>query len=326
MTAEIVAKTDELSRREWLELRRTGIGGSDAAAILGVSKYQSPYSLWLDKTTTAPVPDEDDEREYQRWGKLLEEPIAAEFSARTGMVAHRLPVVIRSVERPWQLANLDFIVSASAESLNPVGILEVKTTRNADEWPVDDETGVVGVPVWVLAQDVHYMAVTGYDRVWNPVLIGGQELRIAEVHRTESQVEALCALEAEFMDLVRRGIAPSPDGSSATKRAMAARWRPVEGQVAEVDPEVSRALIAERARLKAEVAEREAIVEEIENQLREMLGESEVAQVDGETWWTWKRSESRRLTLKALRTAHPTIAAEFEKVSESRRLIVKEPK
>lgn len=42
--------TKNMSREEWLAHRRNGIGGSDAAAVVGMSEYTSPYMLWCDKT------------------------------------------------------------------------------------------------------------------------------------------------------------------------------------------------------------------------------------------------------------------------------------
>ena len=42
---KVIAKTTELTHDEWLDLRKTGIGGSDAGTILGVNPYSSPYAL-----------------------------------------------------------------------------------------------------------------------------------------------------------------------------------------------------------------------------------------------------------------------------------------
>lgn len=59
MNANILVETDGLSREEWLRYRKQGIGGSDVAAILGISKWNSAISLWLNKTNQT----EDDTQE-----------------------------------------------------------------------------------------------------------------------------------------------------------------------------------------------------------------------------------------------------------------------
>lgn len=48
--ARILAKTKDMPREEWLEYRRTGIGGSDAATVCGLNPYSSLIELWADKT------------------------------------------------------------------------------------------------------------------------------------------------------------------------------------------------------------------------------------------------------------------------------------
>jgi putative phage-type endonuclease len=320
MAAEVLQYTEKIDRREWLELRRSGIGGSDAPVIVGCSKWKSPYELWLEKVQ--PVPDiEPAEPEYMRWGRLLEEPVAKEFTERTGLLAHPFPAIIHSVTRPWQLANLDFVVYEDLDA-GPLGPLEVKTTRNGDDWPYLDDEETVGVPLWVLAQDLHYLSVTDWEWVWNAVLIGGQELRIAKVHRTQDAIDDLIALEADFFDLVERKVAPAIDGSESTRRALLRRFTPVADKVVEIDPDPARRLIAERAALKAEIAERDALVSDIDNELLAMVGDAEIAQVDGETLYTYKEIVSRRVTTKELKKAHPAICAEFEKTSSTRRLYV----
>ena len=70
MNANILVETENLSREEWLRYRKCGIGGSDVAAILGISKWNSAISLWLDKTNQTNEPVEENEAMY--FGSLLE--------------------------------------------------------------------------------------------------------------------------------------------------------------------------------------------------------------------------------------------------------------
>ena len=76
----------DLSREAWLELRRHSIGGSDAAGIVGLSKWASPYSVWAEKTGQLP---EQPDNEAMRQGRDLEDYVARRWSEETGNMCRR---------------------------------------------------------------------------------------------------------------------------------------------------------------------------------------------------------------------------------------------
>ena len=76
----------ELTREEWLARRRSGIGGSDVAAVLGLSPWKSPRQVWLDKTT-----DISDDR--QTMPMLLDDPRARGAAAVLGADRRAGPAV-----------------------------------------------------------------------------------------------------------------------------------------------------------------------------------------------------------------------------------------
>lgn len=82
MNANILVETDGLSREEWLRYRKQGIGGSDVAAILGISKWNSAISLWLNKTNQ--TEDDTQENEAMEWGTIMEPVIRNHFAKVTG--------------------------------------------------------------------------------------------------------------------------------------------------------------------------------------------------------------------------------------------------
>ena len=103
----ILVATSDLPEDEWLALRRTGIGASDIAALLGMNRYTSPYELYLEKRGELPdIPRGDFLERAARWGHLHEPLLAAEFS-RTSDVRTRRVGLIRHESEPWQLVNLD---------------------------------------------------------------------------------------------------------------------------------------------------------------------------------------------------------------------------
>ena len=90
MTAKVLVSTENLPYEDWLEYRKTGIGGSDAAVVCGISRYKSPVELWMEKTGQLPS-QETGEAAY--WGNLLEALVREEFTKRTGIAVTK-PTVL----------------------------------------------------------------------------------------------------------------------------------------------------------------------------------------------------------------------------------------
>ena len=104
MSFTVIANTAAIPYEEWLERRKEGIGGSDAAVVCGVSRYKSPVELWMEKTGQLPA-QEAGEAAY--WGHQLEELVRTEFTKRTGIqVEHRMEL-LRSDQHSFMQANLD---------------------------------------------------------------------------------------------------------------------------------------------------------------------------------------------------------------------------
>lgn len=98
------ADTRDMSHSAWLEARRAGIGGSDAAAILGASPWATPLSVWADKQgLTAEKPDTI----AMRFGRDAEEIVARWFAEDTGKTVARCNAILQHPEHPFMLANID---------------------------------------------------------------------------------------------------------------------------------------------------------------------------------------------------------------------------
>ena len=218
-----LVKTQGLSRDEWLDVRRQGIGSSDAAAAVGLSPYKSPLELWAEKTGQAsfPQPDPQDDSQPMYWGTLLEPIVAAHYTRRTGRRVRRVNAVLQHPEHPWMLANLDREVTGSDE----VQILECKTAgiNGARLWKA-------GVPEYVQLQVMHQLAVIGKQAADVIVLIGGQELQIHRIDRDEGVIRQLIELEAGFWRCVQERKAPSADGSASAQRALQALYAQDSGE------------------------------------------------------------------------------------------------
>ena len=219
-----LVKTASLNRGEWLEVRKGGIGSSDAAAAVGLHPYKSQLQLWMEKTGRdgqLPVVDPQDDSSPMYWGTLLEPIVAAHYTRRTGRRVRRVNAVLQHPEHPWMLANQDREVTGSDE----VQILECKTAgiNGARLWKA-------GVPEYVQLQVMHQLAVTGKQAADVIVLIGGQELQIHRIDRDEGVIRQLIELEAGFWRCVQERKAPSADGSASAQRALQALYAQDSGE------------------------------------------------------------------------------------------------
>ena len=99
---------DQLTHEEWLAERRKSIGGSDAAAIVGMNHYVTPYALWADKTGR--LPDQPD-NEAMRQGRDLEQYVADRFTEATGKRVRRHTAMFHNPECLYALAGRSFFRS-----------------------------------------------------------------------------------------------------------------------------------------------------------------------------------------------------------------------
>ena len=209
-----LVKTKDLSRDEWLEARRSGLGSSDAATALGLNPYQSRLALWIEKTRpeqSLNQIDPSDDTHPTYWGTVLEPIVATHYSKRTGNKVRKVNAILQHPEQPFMLANLDREVIGQPD----VQILECKTagTYGAKAWKD-------GVPEYVLVQVMHQLAVTGKQAADVAVLIAGQDLQIHRVHRDEELITKLIELETQFWWHVENNIPPPADGSDSAAQSL----------------------------------------------------------------------------------------------------------
>lgn len=303
------AKPD-LARTEWLAARRRGIGGSDAAAVLGINPWKSPLDVWLEKTGEySDKPDGESEPMY--WGRILEDIVAREFEARTGHKVRRRTGIIRSKQHEFMLANVDRMLVGGKAGL------ECKTSsgRNEDEW--DGQ-----VPPRYYAQVQHYMAVTGCKEWHLAVLLGGQKFAHYHIPYDAAFVAELIDKERQFWQLVETRTPPMLDGTEATTRALKARY-PLAQQGKQIDlPHEAFELILRYDEAAAREAQAGLEKDEAANRLRDMLGDAEVGQIHGRKV-TWKNVTSSRLDTSALKAAHPDMYEFYTVSSTTRRFAIK---
>lgn len=297
--------TRKIERADWLEVRKSGIGGSDAAAAVGLSPYKSQLELWLEKTgrdSDLPKFDPDDTAEPVYWGTLLEPIVAAAYTKQTGNRVRKVNAVLQHPSIPFMLANLDREVIGVAD----VQILECKTAGEfgARLWSE-------GVPEYVQLQVQHQLAVTGKRAADVAVLICGQKLEVHRIQRDDALIGRLIHLEAQFWEYVTGDTPPSADGSASAERALRCLYPGNSGMVDYRNDRKLSATFADLVSLRAEIEAREEQAERLKQILMQSIGDASLAQFEtGEI--SFKRSkDSNGFDIKRLLAEHSELAAQY---------------
>lgn len=312
MSAKVLITTEDLPYADWLEYRKTGIGGSDASVVCGISRYKSPVELWMEKTGQLP-PQEAGEAAY--WGTMLESVVREEFTKRTGIEVSKPSVILQSEEHPFMLANVDGICEHPELG---ACIFEAKTASayKAGEW--ED-----AIPDEYMCQVQHYMAVTGYQGAYIAVLIGGNTFRWKFVERDEELISMLLELESAFWNHVQDCTPPPLDGSDASKKFLSERFPSSTPSSHITLPDAAADLLAQYDEACDELEIVTEKKQRAENLLKEMMGSNEVGVAGGRVI-TWKNVAQERLDSKTLKAEHPALCQKYTSKTSYRRFTIKE--
>lgn len=294
---------------DWHTERASGVGASDIGAILGLSTYASPWSLWAEKSGLLPA-QEDTQR--LRIGRRMEAVLAAEFHDLTGLWVAGEQTMCRHPEHHWQRATVDGFVVESEESsiADALGVVEFKT---------DSRFGWDEIPAAYRAQVLWQMHVTGTRNGWLCVMHAGFRVDVHEIAWDEADVDFMVERAAEFWQHVVVGTPPPVDGSGATRDAIAAVWPQHEPEsVLEADQGLVEAL-ARRAQLKAQVLTLDKQVGQLDAVIAAAIGTAETITLGGVPQWTYRAQERRTIDKTLLAEAAPTLdLAACERVSTYR--------
>lgn len=218
--AKLIGKFDPGSR-EWHDLRREGIGGSEIGVIAGLNKWQSAYTLWA--TKTGQIEENYTDNDAMFWGRTLEPVILDHFASQhPELIVTAGDGTYANIENPWQHANPDGFI-ATPDGRN--GILEIKTAMYEEDWRD-------GVPKTYMAQLQWYLRVFGYDYGYVAVLFHGNKYAEYYVEYDAFQSDLDADLAFRFLLNVKNETAPDWDGSTST-------YETVRALHPEIDPEAS---------------------------------------------------------------------------------------
>ncbi len=306
MTAQVLANTLDMSREQWLELRRKGLGGSDAAAIVGLDRYRSAFDVYADKIG---LKEEQPDNEAMRQGRDLENYVAQRFMEATGKKVRRRNAILQHPEYPFMTANIDRRVVRENAGLEckTTSILN-KTKFAQGEFPANH-----------YVQCMHYMAVTGAERWYLAELVLNKGFYVFTIERDETEIQALIEAEKDFWENhVLKQIPPAPDGSESTSEVIKQLF-PEAKEREEVALFGYEDKIEQYLQLEAQLKELEKQKDAIKQELQLTLSDAEIGRAQGYIV-EWKNQIRQTLDTKRLKKEQAEIYTNYLKSAQTVRV------
>ena len=313
---------------EQIAERKSGIGGSDLACVLGLSPWRSPVDVWLEKTGQNAVAVEETPAMY--WGSQLEELVAREYARRTGRVVSRVNKTLRHPELPL-VGHIDRAVGEIGERPVLFGkivserLLECKTASGfgKGDWGAE---GTDEIPMYYACQVQHYMGLTGCEVCDLAVLFDGRDFQVFTVALDRELVNNMWGIAAEWW--ARHVTADTPPPPRTAEDCQKLFTKSAARRV------VAPASIENAARRLAEVSAVRKTYEDTEKELRDQIaacmGDAEelITPATDTPLVTWKSAKPTTKTdweglAKSLNPTTEKVAEFTKEVPGSRRFLVK---
>jgi len=294
-----------------LKARKQGLGGSDVAAILGLSKWATPLDIYIDK-----ISEEVEEQEltnFQEWGNRLEPLIIEKFTDATGLKCSITNKTFKHPKHQFMLANVDALIPEEN------AILECKTVNSfgAQEWGIE---GTDQIPDYYLTQCIHYAEVLDAAKVYIAVLIGGNDFRIYQYERNHELGNLIIEKEKTFWEQhIKKEVPPSPSTHNDIKNL----WnKATEGKSIKGNSEVQ-SLIEKLTQLQIQRKILDKEIEEIKHTLSSFMKDAEqLLDHQDQIRVTWKNQSSCRVDVRLLKEEYPDIFAQCQTTTKTRILKV----
>lgn len=298
------------NKDEWLALRKGYIGGSEAAGVVGLSPFTTPYQIWAEKTGKVEPFAGNLATEV---GTYLEDFVAKLYERETGRKVQRVNASLVNDQYPWAIADIDRRIVGAEEGL------EIKTTNSLalKHFAGGD------FPATYYCQCMHYLAVTGWQRWHLAVLIGNNDFRTFTIERNELEIDALMEAERQLMEKIERDEPPAAqDGDGATLEAVFPAER--EGETVDGTPILDEVL--HYATITAQIRDLEKVRNDAASRIKAHMGEAARADVVGYNV-SWLRQERKTFDAAKFEAAHRgEDLSGYYKVTEQRVLRISEKK
>jgi len=286
--------------------RQKYLGGSDVAAILGISPWKTPLDVYLDKIQ--PPVEVTDERKLRLFtrGKRMEPYVVDLLAEEEGLTIVGRGNRYIDKQHGFMAAEID---AETDDGRN----VEIKTVSpfKAKEWGEEDTDAI---PVHYTAQAMHGLMVTDRKICIFGVLIGGDDFRVYRIERDDEIVGAIREKEVEFWGRIQRFDPPDPSTPNDLMRLYGAQDN---GDFVEATEEIIGDYEAlKHKKLLARELEKE--IDALTGNIQLYMGARSLLMVNGSPAISWKRQESRRFDQGAFKAVHPELFEQFKTVSESR--------
>ncbi|MFZ9077496.1 MAG: YqaJ viral recombinase family protein [Alphaproteobacteria bacterium] len=298
-------------RKEWLKERKLGIGGSEIAAVMGLSKWRGAYDVYLDKISDLA---EESPSLAMELGNFLEPLVVKKYEQMTGSKVHPCESIVSS-KYEFARCNLDgFVVTQEGDK----GILEVKTAGDSRAW---GEPGTDEIPEDYFLQCQWNMFVSGTTWCDVPVLFFDRGRHIELYHITYSkQIEELMIDAAsKLWQCVESRTPPDPQNADEAER-MYGSHQP--GKTLEADSELIE-LVNRIKAVREEIKKLQEVSKVMEGKIKCEMAEAESLTDGGKAIVTWRTANSSRVSISLLKLNHPKIAEEVTTNSTQRRFLLK---
>ena len=299
-----------MERAKWLEERRKGIGGSDIAAIMGLSPFKTAYQVYREKRKEV---EDWGGNDLTDWGKRMEPAIRQWYSDHTGRDVRLPDKIMYHPKYPFMLASLDGFTDDGR-------VVEIKTARSGKQWG-EPETNQI--PDYYAVQVHHYMTITRFKVADIPVSIAGGSPSLYIVDADKEISEMIIEACAKFWERVVNGNPPDP----VTYSDAVARFGDLKAEGSVVaDNKVLHAVEGIKS-VRAQIKELEEHEEAWKARIIIALGDKGDTLVDtaGTTLATYKLTVGRKtFDAKTFGKEHPDMYEKYIKNGEpSRRFLVK---
>lgn len=300
-----------MDRDNFLETRRTGIGGSDVAAIMGISRFKTPGDVFRSKVSKGGTAD----NEPMQIGRWLEPAVLDLYAQKRGVTVHRVPDVLRHPDHPELLANLD-------GRTDEPRIVEAKTAFDARDW---GEEGSAEIPPDYFCQVQHYMLITGYPVADVPVFFRGERSNTFRIYTIpadpvfQQDIKEICL---RFWADTLAGIEPYPVTFAEMQANWIARQMEAGGDIIPATPEAIDTIGKLRA-IRADISTLEEVRDTLTNSLKKSMGPAEAIVHDGRNLITWKVQKPRvTLDTDLLKAEQPDIYAKYSRENSPSRVFL----
>lgn len=301
---------DEDERKQLVDERQTGIGGSDAGALLGLNPYKTAVDVWREKKGLAePVPDNP----RMKAGRIMEGVLADWYAQETGEKVYRVNKMLTHNLCPYIIGHLDRRVAGPK-------VFEAKLTGRSifRKWKSDGWT----MPPWWYAQVQHYIAVSGWQSAVVAYCLDGSEYEYVPVQPDDAFIAAMINVEITFWTgNVLTNIPPEPVNADDVLKLFP---RSNSDKVVDATSEIAQ-IVGQLRETEKRIKELEGNAEMLRYEVKKFMADADAVEYYGHRMVTWRSAEdSERFDTKRFRQEHPDLAAKYIKTSPgSRRFILK---